>query len=353
MRVKNIGVIRGDGIGPELVEAALAVMEAAAAGADLRFRYTEIDAGAGTWRRTGAAISAEGIEAVRDADATLKGPVGHPEARSPDGTEAGLLGGILREGLDLFVNLRPIALIDGVDSCLRLDGRAIDYVIVRENTEGLYASRGKGVGNRWAVADTLIVTRPATERVTRAAFDLARERKARGAGRGLVTCVDKANVLRSSVLFREVFSEVAGEYPEIEADCVYVDAAAQALVLTPERFDVIVTENLMGDILSDLGGGTVGGIAMCPGGNIGSGCAYFEPIGGSAPALAGTGKANPTGEILAAALLLDYLGEPDAAGRVRHAVGRVLAGGAVQVEHAGTVVGGPAAMSAAVVRELA
>src|SRR5579875_444067 len=163
MRTKTVAVIRGDGIGPELVAAALDVLTAAA-DPDLRFEFTEIDAGAGTWRRTGTVISARDVEVVRTADATLKGPVGLPDVTTPEGTEAGLLGGILREGLDLFVNFRPIVLFDGVGSSLRLDGRRIDYAIVRENTEGLYASRGKGVGNRWAVADTLLTTRPAVER---------------------------------------------------------------------------------------------------------------------------------------------------------------------------------------------
>ena len=350
--VREIGVIKGDGIGPELVDAAMAVMEAALAGQELSLRFVEIDAGAGTWRRTGAAIGPEGIDTVRRAAATLKGPVGLPGVTTPEGTEAGLLGGVLREGLDLFVNFRPIALLDGVESCLRLNGRTIDYAIVRENTEGLYASRGKGVGNRWAVADTLIATRAGTERVVRWAFDLARRRMAARGTQARVTCVDKANVLRSSALFREVYLEAAATYPDLEVECMYVDAAAQALVVSPEHFDVIVTENLMGDILSDLGGGTVGGVAMCPSGNLGTDCAYFEPIHGSAPALAGRAMANPTGEILAAAMLLEYVGAPVTAEHIRAAMGRALASGAVRLERDGTARGGPGAVSRAVIEEL-
>src|SRR6185369_4297528 len=152
----RIALIRGDGIGPELVDAAITVL-GAAAGEEYRLVFVEVDAGADTYRRTGTACSAENVELVRTGvDATLKGPVGLPDVRLPDGTEAGLLGGILRVGLDLFANVRPVTLLPGVNSALA--GRApgdIDYVIVRENTEGLYASRGKGVGNRWAVSDTL------------------------------------------------------------------------------------------------------------------------------------------------------------------------------------------------------
>lgn len=349
--MRQIGVIRGDGIGPEVVAAALAVLEAAGAAEEVRWDVTGIDAGAGAWQRFGAAISEEGLETVRRLDATLKGPVGLPGVTTPSGVEAGLLGGILREGLDLFANVRPIRLLDGVDSCLRLEGRAIDYVIVRENTEGLYASRGKGVGNRWAVADTLLVTRPGADRVARWALNLAARRKESG-GRGLVTCVDKANVLRSSVLFREVFLEAARDHPDLDVECLHVDAAAQALVLAPEHFDVIVTENLMGDILSDLGGGTVGGISMCAGGNVGAEHAYFEPIHGSAPALAGKAQANPTGQILAAAMLADHVGEPGAARRIRDGVARVLAGGTVRVERDGTLRGGPSVMAEAVITEI-
>jgi 3-isopropylmalate dehydrogenase len=163
-----------------------------------------------------------------------------------------------------------------------------------------------------------------------------------------VTCVDKANVLRSLYFFREVFLEVAAGYPDIEAECLYVDAAAQALVMTPEHFDVIVTENMFGDILSDLGGGTVGGIAMCPSGNVGAECAYFEPIHGSAPAIAGLHRANPIGQILAAAMMLDHLGEADAAQAVRNATRAALLSGRVRINEAGGADGGPHAVAVAV-----
>jgi isocitrate/isopropylmalate dehydrogenase len=320
----NIAVIRGDGIGPELVDAALRVLEAAGSADDLTFELTEVRAGAGAYRETGTACAPEDVELMRSGvDATLKGPVGLPDVRHPDGTEAGLLGGILRTGLQVYANVRPVLLLPGVRG--RLTGHepgSIDYVIVRENTEGLYASRGKGVGNRWAVSDTMIITPEGTLRVCRRAFELARARAGAPAdGAHRVTCVDKSNVLRSLALFREIFFEVASEYPDVEADAIYADAAAQALVLDPGRFDVLVMENFLGDVLSDLGGGTVGGISLCPSGNIGDDCAYFEPIHGSAPAIAGRGLANPTGQILAAAMMLEHAGHPGIAVWLNHSAG--------------------------------
>jgi isocitrate/isopropylmalate dehydrogenase len=302
----------------------------------------------------GTALGEAGIAAVATADATLKGPVGLPEVRHPDGTEAGLLGGILRNGLDLYANVRPIALLPGVESRLRAEPGEIDYVIVRENTEGLYASRGKGVGARDAMADTLLVTRHGCERVARYAFELARRRGGAPAdGVSRVTCVDKANVLRSMHFFRSVFLDVAADHPDIEAECRYVDAMAQALCLQPEHFDVIVTESMFGDILSDLGGATVGGIAFCPGANIGDSRAYFEPIHGSAPGIAGQGRANPISQILAAALMLDHLGHPAEGDAVRGAVRDALAAGAVRTRRDGSAIGGTTAVTAAVVEAVA
>ena len=251
----------------------------------------------------------------------MKGPVGLPDVRLPDGTEAGLLGGVLRIGLDAYANLRPVRLLPGVEAPLKAKAGEIDYVIVRENTEGLYLSRGKGVGNDQAMADTLLVTRKGVERVARYAFELAR--RARPAAKQ-VTCVDKANVLASLAFFRRVFDEVGEAYPDVRREHLYADAAAQALVLEPQRFDVLVMENFLGDILSDLGGATVGGIGLCPSGNIGDKHAYFEPIHGSAPDIAGQDKANPVSQILSAALMLDHLGERDAAALIRHAVDAAL-----------------------------
>jgi 3-isopropylmalate dehydrogenase len=352
-RAHTVAVIEGDGIGPELVKSALTVLAAVAERDGFEVRTESVDGGADTYRREGTALTDAGFVAVREADATLKGPVGLPEVRFPDGTEAGLLGGILRNGLDLYANVRPIALLPGVESRLRVTDSGIDYVIVRENTEGLYAARGKGVGNERAMADTLLVTRVGCERIARYAFELALRRSGAPVdGVRRVTLADKANVLRSMYLFRQVFLEVAADYPTVEAECRYVDAMAQALVMEPERFDVIVTENMFGDILSDLGGGTVGGVALCPGGNIGAKQAYFEPIHGSAPTIAGQDKANPLSQILATAMMLDHLQEQQSAEAIRAAVRKALSDGTVKLNRDGTATEGTAAITAAVVAAL-
>ncbi len=227
-------------------------------------------------------------------------------------------------------------------------------MIVRENTEGLYLSRGRGVGNDDVMTDTLMVTRRGVERIARFAFETAKGRSgAPSDGRSRVTCVDKSNVLRSFGLFRRVFREVGEAYPEIEKDFLYADAAAQALVQTPQRFDVLVMENFLGDILSDLGGGTVGGIGMCPSGNIGDDAAYFEPVHGSAPDIAGRDLANPCGQILSAAMLLDHIGEPGAAGLMRRAVGAALGEGALIIDETGRPEDGGRAAVEAVLEHLA
>ncbi|WP_298183226.1 isocitrate/isopropylmalate family dehydrogenase [Saccharomonospora sp.] len=350
----RIGLIRGDGIGPEIVDAAVRVLDALAdlAPGSRGWDYVEIDAGADTYRRTGVACAEADVRRLRDeVDATLKGPVGLPDVRTPDGTEAGVLGGILRTGLDTYANVRPVRSWLGVPS--RVRAKEVDYVIVRENTEGLYASRDKGVGNRWAVTDTLLATREGTLRVARKAFAIAAARRGAAAdGVRRVTCVDKSNVLRSHAFFREVVTEVAAEFPQVELEYRYADAAAQDLVLSPERFDVLVMENFLGDVLSDLGGATVGGIGLCPAGNIGDGAAYFEPVHGSAPDLAGRDRANPVGQLLASVMLLDHLGHVDEATRLRRAVSSVLARGAVRIETDGTVTGGARAVADAVVAAL-
>jgi isocitrate/isopropylmalate dehydrogenase len=261
VRTYRVVVIAGDGIGPELTAAALEVLDAVqAARGDFALEIHHVDAGAGHYRQTGRNISEEGLAACAAADAVLKAPVGLPDVRHPDGTEAGLLGGTLRLGLDLYANVRPVRLWPGVQAPLAFGPGQIDYVIVRENTEGLYASRGLGVANDWAASDVLLMTRPGVERIVRFAFELARRRNgAPSDGAHRVTCVDKANVLKSFAFFRRIFDEVAAAYPGVDAEHLHTDAAAQALVLEPTRFDVLVMENFVGDLLSDLGAATVGG----------------------------------------------------------------------------------------------
>ena len=345
----HLTVMPGDGIGPELVHSALEVMRAACGAEGATLTVTEEPGGAALYRETGDALAPGALDRLRAADGVLKGPVGLPEVRKPDGTEGGLLGGLLRLGLDTFANVRPIRLLAGVESATRHEPGSIDYVIVRENTEGLYLSRGAGVANHHAASDQMLITRAGTERIARFAFELARTRS--GAPRDgvrRVTCVDKSNVLRSFALFREVFDEVAAEYPDIAADHIYADAAAHALVVEPDRFDVLVMENFLGDILSDLGAGTVGGLGMCPSGNIGADAAYFEPIHGSAPTIAGKGLANPVSQILSGAMLLQHAGRPAVAGRITAALEAAFADGAITILPAG----GPAGGTDAVTREL-
>lgn len=358
MRTYKIVVIKGDGIGPELVDATMQVLDAVqSALGTFRLGIEYRDGGAELYRRSGENLSAETLQAIRQADATMKGPVGLPDVRLKDGTEAGTLGGVLRTGLDTYANLRPVRLLPGVDAPTRAKAGTIDYVIVRENTEGLYLSRGKGVGTDQAMADTMVITRKGTERVARYAFELARRRTGAPAdGVRRVTCVDKSNVIASYAFFRRVFDEVGEGYPDVKREYLYADAAAQELVLNPSHFDVLVMENFLGDILSDLGGATVGGIGLCPSGNIGDKYAYFEPIHGSAPGIAGQDKANPVSQVLTAALMLEHLGEGVAAQTVRGAVSAALEKGRLVLGAYGQPEGGTRRAGgtlAAIARELA
>ena len=214
----------------------------------------------------------------------------------------------LRERLDLYNGLRPIYLYAAEDSPLKkYQAGEIDFVIVRENTEGLFAARtDPQEQTREEARDIMLITRKGSLRIFRAAFHQAMQRRKK------VTLVDKANVLPSMVLFREIFKEVAAEFPEVETEVVYVDAASLFLVQRPETFDVIVTENMFGDILSDLAAGLVGGMGMAPSGDLGDDCAVFQPSHGTAPDIAGQGKANPVATILSAAMMLQWLDHPEA-----------------------------------------
>lgn len=352
----RILVLPGDGIGPEIVDATLEVLETlltVCGSFDLSFKTFE--AGATLFRKKGTALTEDALDAFKSSHAALKGPVGLPDVRREDGTEAGLLGGILRGGFGLYANVRPIKLLPGVPSPLSGVGPGgLDYVMVRENTEGLYLSRGLGLVTEQAATDTLLLTARGCERICRFAFKVAtsKETGAPEDGRRRVTLVEKSNVLRSFAFFRRIFLEVAREFPEMEAETLYVDAAAAALVSRPWHFQVIVTENLFGDILSDLGGATVGGLGFCPSANIGEHHAYFEPIHGSAPDIAGKNMANPTAQILSACMMLDYLGEKTSAKRLMEAVSRVWGRGRIQLMRGGAIRGGPKEVAEAIKHEL-
>ena len=306
MTTYHIAVVAGDGIGPEVISAAIEVLTAATGligGFQLAFE--DAPAGAGTFLLTGEALPPKTLEICRRANAILLGACGLPDVRYPDGTEI-IPQVTLRQELDLFAGIRPAKMLAGIPPTLH-GAPPIDLVIVRESTEGIFASLGGGIVLKNEVAtDTQVITRRGTERVVRAAFELAR-RRARSKPK--VTCVDKANILRSFAFFRKIFDEVAAEYPDIAADHLYIDAAALELVLHPGRFDVIVAENLLGDILSDLTAGLIGGMGIAPSADIGTNHAVFQPCHGTAPNLIGTGLANPIATILSAAMMLDYLAD--------------------------------------------
>lgn len=334
-RTLTIALMDGDGIGPEIVRAALPVLEAAAGAAGVRLVWVRLDAGARAYERAGSSVPPDVVEACRAADAMIKGPAGLPGVRHADGTEAGTVAGPLRKVFTLFANVRPVRRIPGIAA---IAPEGTDYVIVRENTEGAYATRGGGEITEHSAEDRIRITRTGTARAARLAFDLARRRaKARTQGTPRVTCCDKANVLRSFAFFRRVVGEVAAEYPDVTLDAMYADAAAAAIIQQSRRFDVLLAENLIGDILSDAAAATIGGLGFCPAANVGENHALFEPVHGSAPDIAGTDTANPVAMILAGAMMLEWLGLEDDAGRVRRAVDHVAVSGTLGLRSNGTV----------------
>ncbi len=362
MHTYQIAVLPGDGIGPEVAGPALASLQAASERYGVPLRFTQYEAGAGHFRQHGEALPSAVLDACRAADAVFLAAIGLPDVRMPDGTEVQpvmMVG--LRRALGLHSALRPIKLYPGVPSVLRDTGVGIDFVIVRENLEGLFASFGGGtlVGDT-AATDTIVITREGTQKICETAFRLAAKRRGRPRdGQRLVTCVDKANVFRSFAFFRKVFQDVARRHLQIAADAAYVDAASLYMVQAPDAFDVIVTENQFGDILSDLGAGLVGGLGLGPSAEIGDRHGLFQPSHGTAPGIAGKDIANPLASILSGAMMLDWLGETrndsaaTAAGQcIEAAVAQVLAAGQVRTPDLGGTAG-TRAMGEAVVRAIA
>lgn len=306
----HITLLPGDGIGPEVIAAAETVLRALPL--DIEFSRAEI--GFGAYERLGTPLPDSTLEAIRQADAALFGAVTTPP------NLPGYFSPVvrMRQSLDLFANLRPNRSLPHPSSRPN-----IDLLIVRENTEGLYAGieRVEDNGNR-AVAER-VITRRGSERILRKAFDLARQ-----TGRRKVHVVHKANILRQTCgLFRRLALEIAPDYPDIELLEMLVDTCAMELIRAPEQFEIIVTTNLFGDILSDGACMLVGGLGVAASGNIGTDAAVFEPVHGSAPPLVGTGKANPTAAFFAAAMMLEYLGETEQAARLRTAVEACIAAG--------------------------
>lgn len=326
----NVVLIPGDGIGPEITKSAIEVLNTVEEYfGTYHLIFNEHKAGAELYKQQGVAITDDTFEACRSADAIFKGPVGVPSVRKPDGTEAGLLGGLLRTGLDVYANVRPIKLYKNVYSPIKAEPGSIDLIIIRENTEGLYSSRGLGISNNYAAVDNLFMTRTGVERVVRFAFNIATGRKTIRDNIRKVTCVAKTNVLKSHVFFSDIFNEISQEFPSIETEYLYPDAAAAALVARPNNFDVMVMENFVGDLLSDLAGAVIGGLGMCPSGNYGDDNAYFEPVHGSAPDIGVSDKANPIGQILSGAMMLRYIGEINAADFLETVVDEVLISGKI------------------------
>jgi homoisocitrate dehydrogenase len=299
----KICLLPGDGIGPEVIASARDVLTALS----IQWDFVECGIGYGEYQRSGSPLPDSTIQEIRHADAALFGAVTTP----PNILNYFSPVVRMRQSLELYANLRPCKSIPHESS-----KSGIDMIIVRENTEGLYSGieRLENDGNR-AITER-VITRKGSERIIRKAFDIARQRE-----RKIVHVVHKANVLRQTCgLFRAIAFEIAKEYPEIVMQEMLVDTCAMELVRAPEQFDVIVTTNLFGDILSDEACMFVGGLGVAASGNIGTDSAVFEPVHGSAPPLVGTGKANPIATFLATAMMLDYLGEKDFAERLRNAV---------------------------------
>ncbi|GEN78432.1 3-isopropylmalate dehydrogenase [Actinotalea fermentans] len=319
----RLAVVRGDGIGTEVVEEGLKVLDAAV-GSDVAIATTELDLGARRWHATGETLTDADLETIKAHDAILLGAIGDPSV--PSGVlERGLLLR-LRFALDHYVNLRPGRLYPGVRSPLAEPGD-IDFVVVREGTEGPYVGNGGSIrqGTPHEVANEVSVnTAFGIERVVRDAFARAQARP-----RKHLTLVHKHNVLvHAGDLWRRTVEAVNAEFPDVTTDYLHVDAATIFMVTKPSRFDVIVTDNLFGDILTDLAGAVVGGIGLAASGNINPDRTFpsmFEPVHGSAPDIAGQGKADPTATILSVAMMLEHLGLADAAARVEAAVAADLA----------------------------
>jgi tartrate dehydrogenase/decarboxylase/D-malate dehydrogenase len=329
MRRYRIAAIPGDGIGQEVVPAAIAVLDALASRAGFELQWQHFDWGSQHYFDHGLMMPADALEQLRPFDAIFFGAVGHPRIQD-NVTLNGLLLPIRRR-FDQYACVRPAVLYPGVRCPLA--GRSpgsIDFVVVRENTEGEYAQVGGilyGDGPHGVAVQSAVFTRHGTERVIRFAFDLARKR----GRKTLVTSVTKSNAQGFSMTFWDaVFADVAGDYPEVRTESLLVDAACMDLVRRPDAFDVIVASNLFGDILTDLGAAVTGSLGLAPSANLNPSRVFpsmFEPVHGSAPDIAGRGVANPMAQILSGAMMLEFLGEAQAATMLEKAVVDVLADG--------------------------
>jgi 3-isopropylmalate dehydrogenase len=353
----HIAVLPGDGIGHEVMAPALEVLRRVAETTpSLKFRFSEAPAGAEEYKATGKSMSEKTVKLCEEADAIFLGACGLPSVRYPDNTE--IMPQVeLRFIFDLYAGMRPARLIPGVPSpIVGAAERGIDFVLIRESTEGLFASMGKGVTTHDEARETLVVTRKTTERLFDFSLKLTERRKKRGRP-GRLTLVDKANVFKAFNWQRDIFNERKAKVPGVKTDMLYVDACAAMMVKKPWDFDVMVMENMFGDILSDLAAGLIGGLGIAPSADIGDKHAVFQPCHGTAPDIMGQGKANPTAMILSAAMMLDWLADrhdhppaADAAQRIERAVDKAYAGGIKPMEYGGK--DGTAAIAAAVMQAL-
>lgn len=311
MSKQRIAVIPGDGIGPEITQATIAILEAAGFEAEWVF----LEAGLTAVEKGKPAVPPETIEAIREIGTALKGPT-----TTPSGGGHSSANVTLRKALDLFANVRPAKVLPGVKTVF--GDRNLDLIIVRENTEDLYAGIEFMPQKDTALA-IKVITREGSERLCKYALVMAREQ-----GRKRVTAVHKANIMKmADGMFLDSFYRVAKDFPEIKCDDIIVDNCCMQLVTRPEQFDVLVTENLYGDIISDLCAGLVGGLGLAPGANIGENCAVFEAVHGSAPDIAGKGVANPTALLMSSIMMLRHLGRHDIADRILSSVMRVCSDG--------------------------
>jgi 3-isopropylmalate dehydrogenase len=345
----HIAVLAGDGIGPEVMAPALEILRRIEATTpSLKFSFTEGAAGANEYRETGKSMPESTIKLCEQADAILLGACGLPSVRYPDNTE-------IMPQVELRV--RPARLVPGVPSpIVGAQEHGIDFVLIRESTEGLFASMGKGVTTHDEARETLVVTRKTTERLFDFSLRLTERRRKRGRP-GRLTLVDKANVFKAFNWQRDIFAERKVKFPDVKTDLLYVDACAALMVKKPWDFDVMVMENMFGDILSDLAAGLIGGLGIAPSADIGDKHAVFQPCHGTAPDIMGKAQANPTAMILSAAMMLDWLADKhdhplaaEAALRIERAVDQAYAGGIKPMEYGGK--DGTAAIAGAVMKAI-
>ncbi len=343
----HIAVLPGDGIGVEVMQAADQLLQAVSEKIGIRFTLDYQKAGAQHYLDCGVALPESTLKVCEAADAILFGAMGLPHVHGADGTE--IIPQLdLRFHFDLYAGVRPIRTFKGLRTPLSHPlAQNIDLVLVRESTEGLFYARGRGDvrtvdGVQTEVYDTMQITRHGTSRICEFAFKLAERRAQSKSRKGRVTNVDKANVFASMAFWRALFEESAAGHPEVSADSAYVDAMALNLVMKPWTYDVLVTENMFGDILSDLIAALVGGMGMAPSGDIGDKHGLFQPAHGTAPDIAGQGKANPTAMLLSAGMMLDWLADKsgdtrlsDGAALIERAVEHVFAQATVQPKEFG------------------